>query len=170
MADHERDPVIDAVARRLTTVTDEPAFRARVVSRLPPRVDVARWPGWVAPAVVTICVLTGIGGVVRLMREPRLVPAEQVVVAPSTVNPMHVPAPAPAPVDRAAGAGTVVAARAAARPSMALSSAPALPLLETEPLVPMANIQPEPMATPLLDVTPIATAPLVLAPLDGGKD
>ena len=169
MSDHEEDPLIDAVARRLTTVTDDSGFRARVVSRLPPRVAVRRWRGSMVPAAVTAGLLAGVVGAVLVMREPRVSPTERQVAADVPAASLA-QADVAASTDDAARAGMVVPVRRAPRQTMALSTIPTLPLLSTDPLLPMTDIQPAAITTPLLDVTPIATAPLVLAPLDGGKD
>ena len=171
---------IDDVARGLTTGDPSPAFRARVLHRLPDgRGQRGGWPIVPRPAVAIIA-LAGLAGGFAIAHRATgarwLTPAE----LPAAASPAALPRPAAAvahdatpsmaaavPRAERRGPAAVVDGAPAASPEEAAWLARAIPALGGPELIALDAIQPAGVVLPLLVIEPLAPARLELAPIGG---
>ena len=170
---------IDDVARGLTDGDPSPAFRARVLDRLPG--DRRGWPFVPRPAVAVIVIAVLAGGLAIAYRATGArwpAPAS----LPAAASPAALPRPAAAVAygatpsvagaeprtDRRVPAAGVEDA-ATPSPAEAAWRARAVPALAGPGAIALDAIQPAGVALPLLDIEPLAPARLELAPIGGRR-
>lgn len=168
------DRLIDDVARELTAAEPHSTLRARVTSALDGKRQSVRWRV-IAPAAVAAgaAFAIAVNALLAWQTRSQPVPAENSVRVAALGAPLadaESSRPAQSPVARAA---------AVSRPRRATSPEAVAPTAEelawqsraVPPLAPPASPalgvgQPADAVAPLLDVTPLVTEPLELAPLD----
>jgi hypothetical protein len=169
------DRLIDDVARELTAAEPHSTLRARVTSALDGKRQSVRWRV-IAPAAVAAgaAFAIAVNALLAWQTRSQPVPAENSVrrvAAPGApLADAETPRPAQSPV---AGAVAVSRPRRATSPEAVAPTAEELAwqLRAVPPLAPPASpalgvLQPADAVAPLLDVTPLVTEPLELAPLD----
>jgi hypothetical protein len=166
--------LIDDVARELTAAEPPSTFRARVTSALDRERPSARWRV-IAPATLAAGAALAIAAHALLARQTRSQPvptehAAQTVAAPRATLPdarTLPPAQAPGALAVASQPG-----RATLRDTVVLTAealawqSRAVPPLAPPAAPALGGGQPAATVPPLLDVAPLVTVPLELAPLD----
>jgi len=155
--------LIDDVARRMTNVTPPAELRARVVARLGDRP--APWRAWV-PLAAAAALVAAVAGVSVARRAPQLrtttpLPAVSQTTAGNMSAAAQVPATAtavPARKKHPIKSETISAAEAAWRVR-------AIPAIAAAPLLTADDIQPQSLSVPLLELKPLVTLPVIVAPI-----
>ena len=156
-------PLIDDVARRMTDVVPPAELRARVVARLGDRP--APWRAWM-PVAAAAAIVAVVAGVSVARRAPQLRTAAPLATASQTVAGHTSPAAlaaenitaVPVRKARAVKSEAISAAEAAWRARAIPAIAVALPLVAED-------IQPERLNVSLLELKPLVTAPVIVAPI-----
>jgi hypothetical protein len=155
--------LIDDVARRMTDVTPPAELRARVAARLGDRP--APWRAWM-PLVTAAAIVTAVAGVSVARRAPQLrtttplatvsqtLPGNTSTAALVSANNSTVPIKKKRPVK----SETISAAEAAWRTRAIPAIAAAQPLTADD-------IQPQSLSVPLLELKPLVTLPVTVAPI-----
>ena len=154
--------LIDDVARRMTNVTPSADLRARVVARLGDRP--APWRAWL-PLVTAAALVTAVAGVSVARRGPQLRTTTPLLAVSQTtagnMSAAQVPATAtavPARKKHPIKSETISAAEAAWR-------ARAIPAIASAPTLTADDIQPQSLNVPLLELKPLVTLPVIVAPI-----
>ena len=163
--------LIDDVARRMTDVAPRADLRARVVAQLRDRPT--PWRAWLpAMATATALVVAAAGAVVsrpELIRRDVTPPgtaALPVVAAPTVTAHVDTGAPAQEPL-----ATPRRGARKTAPKPEVLSAAEAawrlraIPVIEGAAPLTTEDIQPQSLRVPLLELKPLVTLPVIVAPI-----
>ena len=155
--------LIDDIARRMTDVTPPADLRARVVARLGDRP--APWRAWmpVTAAAAIVTVVVGVS-VARRAPQPRTT-TPLVAVSQTTAGHLSAAAPVaatatavPARKKRSVKSETISAAEAAWRVR-------AIPAIAAAPPLTADDIQPQSLSVPLLELKPLVTLPVIVAPI-----
>ena len=167
MADHARltEPMLDEVARSLTSGDAPTSLRARVLERLPP---IARVP-WYRSALLNAGIAASVAALVIAgvlwSRHNAPPPVATSAVASNT-------ALESSPSQHAATVATNTSpiSRRPARTHREVVTVPGLPALEAPEALAIETIQPQRLSIAQLTVAPLVTEPLRVAGTDGGSE
>ena len=155
--------LIDDVARRMTDVAPPAGLRDRVVARLADRP--APWRPWLS-VVAAAAIIAVVAGVTVARRTPQrstslpLAPASPAVASNTTSAPLVSATITATRVSkkRAAKSEVISAAETAWR-------ARAIPAIAAAPALVATDIQPETLSLSLLELKPLVTEPVIVAPI-----
>ncbi|HEX5214508.1 MAG TPA: hypothetical protein VFV98_03545 [Vicinamibacterales bacterium] len=159
--------LIDDVARRMTDVAPPAELRARIVARLGDRP--APWRAWM-PLAAAAAIVTAIVGVsVARPAPPRRTSTPLAALSQTTAG--NLPAAALIPANNTAMPIKPIRKKRPARPE-AISAAEAawraraIPAIAALAPLTTDEIQPESLTVPLLELKPLVTLPVIVAPID----
>jgi hypothetical protein len=163
-----RDHLIDDVASGLTMVESAPAMRGRVLAAIGRAGGSPRGRAWSIVAAASATAALAVGGVLwqRAPEAPTDASIARTAAAPPVGSALS--APAPEPVYVSAAPPSVRRARGPATPTAQELAwqARAVPALAPPPPLVVETNQPAAVEIPLLDVGPLVTDPLEMAPLE----